>query len=162
MDLKFDEETGKYIVEEAEVTTLATTATAEMEATASGILSGVTRFEVMGLPLGSVAAGTGIAFVVDRLIGTRLAGWGPLGNLAVAFAVKRFGSKFLGSGVTDAAAFILVYEALADTIQGWLSGVIPGGMSQLGHSAPLALSQGGNMQQLVPAMASIGAYAGAF
>ena len=88
-------------------------------------LGGIAKLDVMGLPLGAVAAGTGLAFVVDRLIGERLATWGPVANLAVALGVKQFGTQYLGKGVADATAFVLTYEAIADTIQGWIESVWP-------------------------------------
>jgi len=80
----------------------------------------------MGLPLG-VAGGTAVLdFMVDKLLGARLASWGALGELGLAFVVKNYTGRFIGQGIADAFALLLTYSAVEGMIKGWLTGVWPG------------------------------------
>ena len=102
---------------------------AEMEQ-AAGILRGITNIKPLGLPLGDVVIGASLAILIDRLIVSKFAAQLPVGgtwiNLGSAFVIQQYGSKFLGKDAANAAAFVLVYEAVADTIDAWISGVLPG------------------------------------
>jgi len=99
--------------------------TANMEMSFGGIgttLDKVTNMEVMGIPLGQAAMGGVLAILLDRIVLGKLLAkynsgtWGPIINLGVAFAVKKYGGKFLGNKTADATALILTYEAIADWV----------------------------------------------
>ncbi len=97
-------------------------------ASSSGFLDGITRTEVAGVPIGSAVVGGALAILVDRVIVTYLdkeGKWGMWANLAGAFAIKKWGSKWLGANAANAAALFLVYEAVADTVSGFIDGVWP-------------------------------------
>lgn len=96
--------------------------TANMEMSFGGIgstLDKVTSMQFAGIPLGEAAMGGVLAIVLDRIVIARLDPtnkWGSWANLAAAFAVKKYGGKFLGNKTADAAALILTYEAIADYV----------------------------------------------
>lgn len=95
--------------------------TADLEA---GVLTGISKFEVMGIPLGNAIVGGGIAFLVDQMTERFLPQvTGPTANLAGAFFIVYFGKRFLGTSTAQAAAMFLTYEALRDTIEGALGGI---------------------------------------
>lgn len=87
-------------------------------------LSGIAKFEVMGIPLGNAIVGGGIAFLVDQLTERFLPQvTGPTANLVGAFAIVYFGKRILGTSTAQAAAMFLTYEALRDTVEGALGGI---------------------------------------
>ena len=90
-----------------------------------GVFGGIARADVMGLPLGVAGIAAVGDFVLDKLLGERLATWGALGQLGAAFVVKSYGKRFLGAPTADAMAFVLTYEALRETVQTWLESVWP-------------------------------------
>lgn len=140
MRLVADPETGEY---KFEVTPPEAAKPPEGQADLeqAGAISGLAKFQVFGLPLGAVGIAATTSILVDRLIGDRIAGWGTMGNLVVAWAVKQFGTRFIGAPAADATAFILVYEAVADTVQQWVNQAWPGGQAQPKQTG------GGGMQQ---------------
>ena len=116
---KYDE--GGRLVPSTETTETKPVAAMEQ----GGVFGGIARAEVMGLPLGVAGIAAVGDFVLDKLLGERLATWGALGQLGAAFVVKSYGKRFLGAPTADAMAFILTYEALRETVQSWLESVWP-------------------------------------
>ena len=91
-------------------------------------LDKITGMQIAGIPLGEAAVGGALAIVADRLIIARIDPqnkWGSWANLGMAFAIKKFGSKFLGTKTADAAALILTYEAVADWVTQAMNKVVP-------------------------------------
>ncbi|GEM_PF-2711917 len=101
------------------------TETVEMEKEKAGVLSQLTGFEVFGIPVGSAAAGGLTAMVISGVVdlamkpvrtklGTRL------GDTALkalcAYAVNRWGEKFLGEDGKRAATIILTWEAFESLV----------------------------------------------
>lgn len=122
MKVTFDESTNSYKITEGE----APAQTAELESSA-GVLGRVSSMDVMGIPLGQAVVGGGIAILVDRMLLERIDPahkWGPWALLGGAWAVKKFGHKYLG-GSADAAALILAYEAVADWVSSAIDKVAP-------------------------------------
>lgn len=153
--LSFNEQTKQYEREVLEPET------AEMEQ--KKLLGGLTRFDVMGLPVGEVAVGTGVAVLFDRVIIARLdpqQKWGMFANLAAAWALKNYGARFIGSGAASAGSFILVYEALADTVQGWMNRVIPTSITASQSGGSFAQPRG-DYHQVGVTESSLGRYVGA-
>ena len=102
--------------------------TAQLEQVSS--LRNVVKFEVMGLPLGA-AGGVAVAdYLIDRFLSERLAQWGAFGELGLAWVIKTYGAKFLGKGLADAAALVFTYEAIRETVTGWIDGVWPAGTAK--------------------------------
>jgi len=115
MDMKFDWGDGDTQVIPTD------NDTAELEA---GVLSGVSKIQVMGIPIGNAVVGGGIAFLVDQLTERFLPQLtGPTANIAGAFLVMYVGKRFLGTSTAQAAAMFLTYEAIRDTLEGALSGI---------------------------------------
>ena len=137
MKIAFDEQAGTYMV-----LADAPVETAEMEQ--AGFLKGLVGFEPMGVPLGRAVVGGGLAFLVDRVIVQRIdptgAKLGRIGQLGVAWAVKKFGSKYLGSSAADAAALILAYDAIADMVEAQLNRILPAGVAA-GMGMDMAMGQ---------------------
>jgi len=107
---------------------------AELEASVAA-LDKLANFQVMGAPLGKVAIGTGIAFVIDKVIVDRMiasimaddsltaeqqaekAANYAMGIEAVAaIAIGKYGKKWLGPQTASAVSFVLMYEAFSGKI----------------------------------------------
>lgn len=113
MKMTFDEKTNTYQLAQDSGDNVA-----EMESGMSNTLDKITNMEVAGIPLGAAAVGGVTAIVLDRLILERFDPehkYGPLVLLGMAFAMDKWGKKFLGKAAT-ASALILTYEAIADYI----------------------------------------------
>lgn len=134
--------------------------TAELQAGVGGFLNGIAGMQVMGLPVGAAAIGAAGGLVIDRVLGDRLAKWGPLGNVGAAFVVKRFGGKFLGEKAADSIAFVLLYEAMITPISDLLGQVWKG--KAAGMSAGMAVQQAEGVLAQSSTRRGIGSYAGAF
>ena len=133
--LVYDSNIGQWVIQaDAPV---ATPEPAHMEQI-TGALRGVTEFEIMGLPLGVAGTVALVDYLKDRFLSTQLAQWGALGTLGLAWVVKSYGKGILGTKVADAAALLLTYEAIRDTVAGWIDGVWPASMGQ--H---MSISSGG-------------------
>lgn len=116
MDMKFDWGDGNAQVIPTDKET------ADLEQAKA--LTGISKFEVFGIPLGNAVVGGGIAFLVDQMTERFLPQvTGPTANLAGAFLIMAVGKRFLGTSTAQAAAMFLTYEALRDTIEGALSGI---------------------------------------
>jgi hypothetical protein len=152
MELKFDETTNKYLIETP------TIEGADMEQ--AGVLRGITSLEVMGLPLGVAGVTALVDFFVDKLAGEKLAGWGALGQLGLAYMVKQYGARFVGSQVADAFALLVTYDVVQATVQSWLGGVWPGAQAPVSQS-PMRQSQAVHQAQKV-AETAMSRYAAAF
>lgn len=90
----------------------------------AGVLTGISRFQVMGIPIGNAIVGGGIAFLTDQLTERFLPQvTGPTANILGAFAIMYVGKRFLGTSTAQAAAMFLTYEAIRDTLEGALGGI---------------------------------------
>ena len=124
--------------------------TANMEMSFGGIsntLDKVTGFQLAGIPIGEAAMGGVLAILIDRIAIAKLDPsnkWGSYANLAAAFVVKKWGSKFLGNKTADAAALILTYEAIADWVTMGINKVWPTTQTQTFNQAS---GGGGAMRQ---------------
>lgn len=110
----------------------------EMEAAKGGILDGLADIKVLDIPIGSVAAGMGIAAVVTEIVNGLFARasidnetWAKYGGAVVdlgsAYAVNRWGKKRLGKNVTDTTVLLLTFHALQQLlpIDQWIRDLLP-------------------------------------
>ena len=139
MKLVFDPKVGEYVIDQTiKPATQPKADDMELEQSATGFLSGIARSKVFDLDLGAAAVGAAGGVLIDRLIMERFmpGGWGAVGNLAVAWAAAKFLPRFLGKPAANAISFALTYEAIADTVQGWVEGFLPGGGTMPAQQSP--------------------------
>ena len=128
--LHYDHETGFSVIQANAPVATPEDAHMEQRAGVAGALRGVTEFEIMGLPLGVAGTVALLDYVKDRFLSRQLAQWGALGTLGLAWAIKNYGKGLVGSRAADAAALVLTYEAIRDTVASWIDGVWPASVSQ--------------------------------
>ena len=129
MKLVFDPKAGEYVLDESTRPLPAPEPKPmEMEQSATGFLSNIAKTKVFDLELGTAVVGAAGGMLIDRFIMDRFvpSGWGTVGNLAVALAAAKFLPKFLGRPAANAISLVLTYEAIADTIHGWVESFLPG------------------------------------
>lgn len=132
----YDTKTNQWWTETEDTALVPTQAEAPAEMRQfAGALKGLANFDPMGLPLGAAGAVSVVDYVKDRLLGERLAQWGALGGLGVAWAVKNYGKGVLGTRIADATALLLTYEAIRDTVGAWLDSVWPAQQAQAADMA---------------------------
>jgi len=84
----------------------------------AGILQGVAKWEVFGLPFGAVATGAIIGGVGDVLAGVttgfapQAPSWAVKG--ALAFAVGKYAGRLVGTGAASIGALFLTYDAVQE------------------------------------------------
>lgn len=121
--LVFDKEKDAYVIKPGEPQL--------GELQQAGMLGGITKIEVMGIPIGAAAIGGGVAFVTDALFDRFLPQLtGSVANLVAAWAIMQFGHRFLGDAARYAAIF-LAYEAVRGPIENALGGIVKPAASQV-------------------------------
>lgn len=149
--LVWDKEQEAYVIGEGESED---SSKAELEQ--AGMLAGISRIEVGGVPIGAAAAGGGVAFLVDYAVDRFLPQvTGSMANLLAAWALVNWGSRWLGADVARFGAIFLAYEAIRDPIENLLGKVLPARAAQIRQEANL----GGGFKQHV--VSPLGIYAGA-
>lgn len=108
----------------------------------TGVLASITQFEVMGIPIGAVAAGAGIGGVGDAVSGI-LTGFVPQAPTwavkgAMAFAVGRYGSKILGQHAAQVGTLFLAYDAIQElfNIRASVANIIGGLTGKVVRNSP--------------------------
>ncbi len=126
-----------------------------------GILGGITKMEIEGIPIGAAAAGAAIAGVADGLIGLIPA---KVPNVAArlvgALVLAKWGGKtFIGEDAAQVAALLLTYDAVQETIN--LRGTLSGLFTKLGSTLRTGVAGLGDIdvvleEQTAPAMLGLG------
>jgi len=97
-----------------------------------GILSQVSKFEVMGLPLGAVASGAIVGGAGDAIAGvvTGFAPQAPTWSIkgGLAFLVAKYGKNLIGAGAAQVGALFLTYDAVQElfNIRASMANIISG------------------------------------
>lgn len=121
--LVFDKEKDAYVIKHDD--------DPQGEFQQAGMLGGITKMEVMGIPIGAAAVGGATAFVVDAVFDRFLPQLtGSVANLVAAWAIMQFGHRFLGDAARYAAIF-LAYEAVRGPIENALGGIVKPAASQV-------------------------------
>ena len=166
IDLKFDEATNKWVASsEVPDNQLAMAQDKVAEMGQAGMLAGLTKFEVAGIPIGAAAAGGALAFVVDYAFDRFLPTFtGSIANLVAAWAVMNFGSRWVGRDVAKYAATFLAYEAVRDMIEPPIARALGsiGGPPPIPPPPPVAQGYSAVQQAQSVAEAALGPYRGAF
>lgn len=105
-----------------------------------GILSGLSRFEVAGIPVGAAATGALAAGLFDGLVGLvqgvapQVPSWAM--KAVGAWAAIQWGPRLLGSTAAQTAGLFLAYDSIQELInlRGLISGLFQG--LRPGSSAP--------------------------
>ncbi len=127
-----------------------------------GILGGITKMEIAGIPIGAAAAGAAVAGIADGLIGLIPA---KVPNVAArlvgALALAKWGGKtFIGEDASQVAALLLTYDAVQETVN--LRGVLSGLFTKIGSTLRTGVAGGlGDIdvvleEQTPPAMLGLG------
>lgn len=132
----WDESIGKYVIDITPTKPAEDEHLAKMEA--SGMAASIEKFgkmEVMGVPVGGVVLGTGLAFVIDKVIVDRLiasqtdaskaATYAMMADLVAAGVIAKFGPKYIGQSASKYCAFVLAYEAVSGKISEYLDKIWP-------------------------------------
>ena len=95
----------------------------------AGMLEGVARTEIMGVPIGGAAIGVALSSVVDSLVARFAPGQagfmtGTMGKLLLAYVTKTWLSRWVGSKTADAAAFVFTIDAIGGWVEQLLGGVL--------------------------------------
>lgn len=111
-----------------------------------GMLSGLTEFRIMGLPLGAVAGGAAIGGVGDALAGL-VTGFVPaFPSWAVkalsAFAVIQWGPRIVGKELAQLGGLFLTYDAVQElfNIRGSVANIVGGVTGKVIKQSPPAFT----------------------
>lgn len=97
----------------------------------AGMLEGIGKTEIMGVPIGGAAIGVAISSLLDALVARFAPGQagfmsGTMGKLLLAYVTKSYLSRWLGTRTADAAAFVFTIDAISGWVEKLIGGVIGG------------------------------------
>ena len=124
-----------------------------------GFVENIARTDIAGIPVGGALTGAVVIELLDKLVGSTIAGWGIWGNLVLAWAAKQFGSRWLGSRTADSAALLLTYAAVQPMVSDLLNKVWPGTVVEQPHALsgggiPVSQSMASSSMEQMPATSS--------
>lgn len=103
----------------------------KMDLEQAGMLTGVAKAEIFGVPLGGAAIGIGLSALVGGLM-DRFApnvATGAMGKVLAAAVVANWGKRWLGKEAADLTALFLTADAVAEPVEniigqitGWIQG----------------------------------------
>jgi len=106
-----------------------------------GMLEGVAKSRIAGIPVGAAAIGAltagavdGVIGLVEGAVGATIPSWAVKG--AGAFAVVKWGGKLVGETAAQTAGLLLAYDAIQELVdlRGMVSGLFSG--ITLQHQSP--------------------------